>query len=173
MKLAEIQAGWNRFAEAMEHSGGDLTPEMALELDCLNLAESDKTDGYVFYIKSQEGEIASLKNLEAELAAKRQAAEKRIAWCKTRVRSYMEERQVAELKGAIYKFTLQKAGKPAVELLVEPEELPAVYSRITSVPDKEAIRAALERAAWPTAVGEHPIVRYAKFAEPTVSLRIY
>jgi hypothetical protein len=163
--LLEIEQGWSAVWHEVGLAGGELTAETAASLDALNLEEKSKADGYVYQIKGLEGDAAKYKALADELLAKAKTAQGRADWLKQRVRDYMAFREITELRGETWRFALQKAGKPPVEILVTAEELPREWTTITVKPNLETIRKVL------TSGEAYPPV--ARLGEASLSLRIY
>jgi hypothetical protein len=152
MRLDELAVGWDAFERALEENGGELTDEAAAQLDALNLAEKEKVDGVVLYLRSLEGQSQGLKNVEAELGAKRQTIERRIAWLKERVAAYMTQRGLTVLRGEVWRWQYERnGGHLPMELIVQASD-PAFPDRFVKPPpppppvavDTDALRQALK-----------------------------
>ena len=165
MRLDEIASQWESVEAALEMTGGELTPALEANLEALNLAEREKVDGYVFKVKALEGECESLKKLKDEIDAKIKARQKLREWLLNRARLYMEQRDTRVLQGQIFRMQLVASGRPPVEVLVPPEELPEGWRITEYKANKEKIREYLES-------GDATIPALARLGEPTLSVRI-
>jgi hypothetical protein len=167
MRLAEIEAGWETIDGLLAESGGEITPEVEERLATIELAERDKVDAYVFKIRALQGDEASLKKLEEEIAAKRGARKRLREHLMARVDLYMKQREVTELQGNHYRFKYCKnGGKPPVEILAPLEDLPEEWKSVTVEPKKEVIREYL-------AANGGEIQPLARLGAPTYSIRIF
>lgn len=142
MNLYEIQQDYRQLASDLEHSDGELTPEMEQRL-ALNTEDwHNKAEAYCCVIAELEHEAVAIKNEEGRLKKLRDQKETTI----TRLRQKLCE-ALAERGGylATNLFMLSNKTTKAVELQVDPQELPALYqrSKLTISADKDALRAAL------------------------------
>jgi hypothetical protein len=175
-RLDELAHNWGLFEAAIEAEGGELTDSLAARFDLLSYEERTKVDRTVLYLKGLEGESEKWKELETEMAAKRKSCERRIEWLKGLVKRYMTERQSERIEGDVWRFQLVKSGKPPVEVLVPPEELPRKFQKISVEADKEALRVALTLGPPPLDLAgflEINGATVARLGEATQSLRIY
>lgn len=140
--LGQVAARWQTIEDALEESGGEVTPEIDGALAELLGAEADKVDAYGFAIRSLEGQEESLKKLEAEMAGKRAVVSRRKEWLLARMAEYLRSRGGdLKVKGAVYTFALQQNGGAApLDLLVPPEALPEGFKRVQVAADLDAIR---------------------------------
>jgi len=173
--LDQIAATWNQIDEALNASGGEITPEIAALIDAVNPAEAAKLDGYKFYIDAQEAEAeghdAMRKHylkLADEQAAKRDARLNRVKYLKNRLKDYMLQRGVKELHGEIFRFNLQVSGKRPVEVVAPVEALPPSWVKVERKPMLDVIRAQLEMPG-----NAETLSSLARLGEATTSIRIY
>jgi hypothetical protein len=164
MTLAELELSFEAIETAIAQADGEITPENADVLASLNLAEKDKLDGYALYLRTLEGDVATYKSLRDELQAKEKTVAGKIDWLKTRLRQHMALRETTEMRGDIYKFRLVKAGKPPVEVLVAPEDLPRSFCTVKVTPNLDLIREAIMQGTVSPDI--------ARLGECTLSLRI-
>ena len=171
MKLAEIEQQFSALDALLLESGGEVTPEIEAWLAEYGLAEREKVDGYVFYIRSLEAEATQAKALANELGAKARRRERAIEGLKERVAGYMAARQTDELAGSIYRFKLQRNGGKA-PLVLETED-PARFppSCVKTIPaqtviDRDAVREMAEADSY-------VLTGLAHLGERGRSLRIY
>jgi hypothetical protein len=172
MKLAETSVLAEELDRLLDDSHGEVTPDIQAKLDEFALAESESVTSYVLWLRAKEAEQAAyeakrkhyqdLANIEESHA---RAIEGRIKWHKAQIKSYMDARGVKNLQGSQgYGCRIQpNGGKPAVEVLVAPEDLPRAYANI--VANKEALRAGLISGDVPDTL--------ARFAPVGSSLRLY
>jgi hypothetical protein len=165
--LSEIAAQMAALDEMLEASGGEVTPDVEALLTTYSLAEAEKVDGYILFLKDLELRAQATKSAEDELAMKRRALENRARWLKERIAGYMAERGVRELRGLVWRFAFQRnGGKAPVEVLTDPRNLPHEFQKVTVEADKERLREAL--------AGEHPgkLAGLARIGPVGESLRI-
>jgi hypothetical protein len=169
--LSTIEQDFSQVWAEIEANDGVLSAEAADRLDVLKLEAGTKADAYAFAIKGLEGDAEKFKALALELTAKAKTAQSRADWLKQRVKTHLEFMGATELRGEVFRFKVQKAGKAPVEVLVPVEALPREWVTITTVPNKEAIRKDLEK--W----GPNPPIgvsdSLARLGEPSMSFRIY
>jgi hypothetical protein len=166
-KLSELVVDFQAVYDEIEEAAGECTPERLARLDELNLQERTKTERLIFHLKAVDGEIAALKALEDEIAAKRKTKERTKESLMGFVKWYMETRKLDKLPGEVFRFQFVKSGRPSVEVLVPPEQLPREWTKVVVTPDKEKIRAYLELAGI---AAEPAMVR---LGTPSVSVRIF
>jgi hypothetical protein len=174
MKLCDVSALADELDTLLLLSGGEVSPELQAKLDTFALEEGDSITSYVLWLKAKEAEQAAfeakrkyyqdLANLEESHA---KAIEGRLKWHKSQIKAYMEGRGVSNLKGSQgFGFRIQpNGGRPAVEVLVAPQDLPRAYVNVTVTADKDALRFGLISGA----VTED----MARFAPVGTSLRAY
>jgi hypothetical protein len=144
LTLDQIAANFQAIDSLLAESGGEATPEIEAWFTEYDLAEQQKVDGYVFYIRALEGECKAIKALEDELAGKRKTVANRIEYLKRRVADYLTVMGKDEVRGDIYRFKFQNNGGEApVEVLVQPEDLPAPLTNVKVTPNLDAIRQGL------------------------------
>lgn len=145
MLLTEIASAWTDLEAQLEASGGEVTPEIEAALAGLLSVERDKVDAYASIIKSLEAKAEASAKLADEIAQKARSAARRAQWLKDRMASYLGERGLERVEGTVWRFQFERnGGKPPIELLVKPEELPAEYQKIAIDADREKLRKMLD-----------------------------
>jgi hypothetical protein len=141
----------------LEESGGELTPAIEERLAQVSLAEREKVDAYIGYVKSLEADAQAAKSLADELLAKAKTKMARAEFLKGRVEGYMILQGRDELAGTIWKFAFQKNGGKAPVVLgsENPDDFPDLCVRTVRSIDREAVRTLLEAGAvLPATIGE-------------------
>ena len=145
--LSEIAVRWQCIEDALEESGGEATPEVEAALAEVLGAESEKVDSYGFIIRALEGQEASFKKIEVELANKRATVNRRKEWLCTRMYEYLKARGGdLKVKGPTYTFSLQKNGgaQPLELLFSDPVDFPMDCWKAPQV-DEAKVRAAISQ----------------------------
>ena len=164
--LYSLGAEFLALEAALTESGGEVTPEVEAAFATLGELEVAKVDAYCSLIRSFAGWVEMVRLEEQVLAAKRATAENAVAALKARLQQYLELRGLERLKGVIWTAALQR-NPTSVRVLVEPEQLPAEYQRVTIAADKRKLEADLKAPE-----GHPEVTQWAEFAPPTHHLRI-
>lgn len=143
--------------QQFEESEGEITPELEASLAAFEIAEGAKLDGYALYIQAQESESvaadakrAHYQKLADECSSHRKAMENKVKWLKQRVRNHMDAVGKKEIRGDIFRFKVSpNGGNAPVEILVPLEDLPREYVKVEITPNKEALRAGIQRGEVP------------------------
>ena len=144
MKVWEIKEEYRKIEEALENSGGELSPELEAMFDALNDAKEQKIENIVYLIKNNEALFDAIKAEKDKLTAKQKTAENTIERLKTLL-SYLVP-QGNEVKTATYKVSWGKC-PDKVSDDIDMDKLPDVYKRIKEEPDKKMILEALKQNA--------------------------
>ena len=143
--LPTLTAEANKIEQMLVESYGELTPEIEAKLHFNGVQMREKVDGYGYLLDMLPGRAEFYKR-KAELfnriAKSIKSAEERL---EHNLRFAMGELKTDELKGGEYRFKLQRV-KSALVITDEtaiPDELKK--STVETVPDKDAIRYALEQ----------------------------
>lgn len=149
LTLQQIAENFAALEALLEDSGGEVTPEVDAWLAEYSLAEREKVDAYIGYIKSLESDATAQKALADELSAKAQAKLNRVKWLKGRMAEYMSASGFTELPGTIWKFAFQKnGGKPPLALDVDDVAAwPPQFHVTTTAIDTQKVRAVCEEQA--------------------------
>lgn len=146
LTLQQIAGEFAALDQLLEEAEGEITPEIEAWLTEYSVAERDKVDAYIGYVKHLEAQAKAACGLAAELNAKAFTLEKRSALLTSRMAAHMESRGLEELRGTIWRFAFQRNGGKAPLILAS--EDPAAYPedcRTTVVTlNKSRIRERLE-----------------------------
>lgn len=178
LSLAEIEATWSALEALLDEPGavdenGAPGPEVAAWLEENSLAERVKVDGYVVYLRYLESQQKALEQLATQYSAKAKTLKGRREWILGRVKAYMDGRNLRQIAGEVLPgFGYRtNGGERPVNVLVEPEELPEVFQRVTVEPDRVKIRDTME-ARRVEVLEELDGTVYAELAPRAESLRI-
>lgn len=145
--LFHISQDYLQLANILESNGGELTPEIEEQLNANSEALQVKASNIAFVIRKMaleedniSAEIERLKNM---LKVKTNSKER----LKTYLKTNMEQMDISEIKCDLITVRLQKS-KSSVEI-VDKEIIPKKFlnKKIDVVPDKVAIKEALESGA--------------------------
>jgi len=142
--LGALGIRFQAIEDQLLEAGGELTPEITQALEELGELEGAKVDGYASLVKALAAKAvaakAELKALAEPLQLQAQVAERAVERLKARMLEHLELRKLDGLQGTVHKVRLQaNSATPALELQIDPLQLPAPF-RITTV---QADRAAL------------------------------
>jgi len=144
----------------LTESGGELTPEIEAALASLNEVLVGKVDAIASYIRDCAAKAAALREEADVLTAKRRTEENKVGRLKEYVRFHMDRLGETKLAGAIWTFALQaNGGRPALTVLVAPEQLPALFRRLVVQADTDALRGAVDAASGELVVDGRAIAR--------------
>lgn len=128
---------------------------MATDNDAQTIADTLEAEGYAlelkaknvaYAIKNLDAAAAAMKQAEAEMAARRKAAEGRAEHLREYVKTCMEIAHVSKIECPHFALTI-KANPPSVDVF-EPSLVPAEFLRHPAPPppaiDKTAIKAAIK-----------------------------
>lgn len=149
LTLAEISAQFGALEAILDSLEGETTPETEAWMQEYNLAERDKVDGYITYMKHLDGLEAAAKATAAEFTAKAKTFANRRDWLKRRVEFYMQERGLEELQGSIFRFQYEGNGgkEPLIFQTTNPEDFPPELVDITVTINNDRVRELLA-ASW-------------------------
>jgi hypothetical protein len=177
--LLELADHFDALFRRIEAVDGELTPELAAELEALDFAEASKVDGYRFRRLTQDAEAQHLKDQAKALLerAKRiAAAGERLD---ARLSAYMALKGVTELKGHSYTAKKLPASSVPLEILVPIDALPERFLRRKDPePDKVAMKAAMQEGVrpedWPAdELRDEEGKVIARLGEPSIYVRWY
>ncbi len=178
VSLYDLGAEFAALEAMLIESGGEWTPEVESRFAALGALEGDKVDAYASVIRQQEaaakvfgGEADAFQAKADAFQAKADAALAVAKRLKARMLEYMQGRDVAELRGALWRFARQRnGGKAPLRLEVEPDALPEKYRVVRYFPDTDALRADAELC--PNGVLEVGGVPLARLESPGEHIRI-
>ena len=143
MKVWEIKEEYRKLEEALEESGGELSPDLESMLNLLTEAREQKIENIMYLINNNEAYIDALKAKESELYEKRKRAEKQIKNLKSLISLLVPKGE--KLKAGIFSVSWRKT--PAKAEVYDMEKLPEVYKRIIEEPDIRLILETLKQGA--------------------------
>jgi hypothetical protein len=141
LKLWEISDGLRSIDDRLEETGGELTPELAADLDALELALESKAEG-IAAIVSERRALAESVRAQARRLSDRAAAIERGA---DRLHAYLLQAMQAAARREIKTpaFTLRLAKNPAsYQWLGETEDIPEEFRRVVVSFDASKAKAA-------------------------------
>jgi hypothetical protein len=145
LTLFEIAKEYRAITDVLMDSGADeQTLNDTLEGEAWPLEL--KAQNYGFVIRNLEATAASIKEAEAQMAARRKALEKRAAYMLERLKTGMEIAGVNELSCPYFQIKIKK-NPPAIDVWDE-KQIPEQYWVQPEPPpktiDKKAIKAAID-----------------------------
>jgi hypothetical protein len=160
--LFSLVAQTNAITQKIIEAGGELTPELEQALTSVDLAVSEKVDGYSFVMERMESDAAFFKAKAAFYSKIAKSAETVQERLKSSIKQAIQDLGSKEVVGNNIRFVLS-AVKPKM-IIDEMKLSPDMKMQVTTtVPDKERIREALE--------GGIPIE--GAHLEESTSLRVY
>lgn len=139
--LYDLGAEWARLESVLIESGGELTPEVEAAFAELGELEAGKIDAYQAVIANLTAYAAGCQREVEKYQEKGAVATNATRRLKDRLKDYMNQRGVTELKGDIWKAVVQRnGGKPPLVLDVPVEQLPSPFVRYTPSADTEEMR---------------------------------
>jgi hypothetical protein len=143
LTLYEIGAAFERLEATLIESAGEWTPEVEAALGELGEMEKHKVDAYRAVVLRFEQHAANCGDEARVLADKASHARHAAIRLKDHLKQYMELRGVTELKGDLFKASIQRnGGVQGVTVLVATEALDRTLCTVTVAPNLEQIRAA-------------------------------
>ena len=141
--LADIEQEISNILATAEELSED-QQEVALEyLDELGVQEVEKADSIAYAIRKRQSEIQFLKDEEARLRSRRQAAEKRLTEFKEYLAQLFQAEEISKISGIKSTLYLRKSSSVEVEdVALLPSEL--VKTEVTFTPKKTDIKKQIE-----------------------------
>ena len=150
---------------ALIEAGGEITEEVNERFDELLQMREEKVAGYVAVIRrletSAEAYASEAKRLSTNARAMQNSADR----LKQRLLEAMMTRGHQEYETPLGRVRTYEGSSRSVTILVDPDELPDRFKRVTVSPDKRALADALKSQ-------DGEAVRLAEFEPPTPFLRI-
>lgn len=139
MTLYDLTGNYIELMNAFEEEDG-LDEGRMLELLNTGEAIEDKSDNIARVIRSEESDIAAIREEENRLAARRRAKQNGIERLKDYLKAAMIATGKTKFKTSLFSFGIQKnGGAPPVLLRVPEEMIPDEFMKITRTPDKKAM----------------------------------
>jgi hypothetical protein len=138
--LYAIGAELEAIHRTLVENGGELTPDLELQLLQYEFLEADKVDGYYAVLADLESEAEKFKAEASRMKERADVATRARDRLLENLNRYMAMKGVAELKGILKTVKVVRNGQAPVELLVAEADLPEAFCRITREPNKTAIR---------------------------------
>lgn len=144
LSLYAIDAELQELENELLANGGELSPEIEERYDDLLEMRPEKVKGYIAVIRSLEATATGIAEERKRLQDAERAAQNAARRLKDRLAYQMEQRGETEHVTPIGKVRLQSASRRPVDLLVDVEDLPEAWRKVTIAPDKTAIEKALK-----------------------------
>jgi len=144
LSLYEIDAELRELEDAIIEANGEITPEIEERYDELLEMRPEKIKGYIAVIRSLEATATGIAEERKRLQDAERAAQNAAKRLKDRLAFQMDRRGETEHVTPIGKVRLQSASRRPVDLLVDVEDLPEAWRKVTIAPDKTAIEKALK-----------------------------
>ncbi len=143
MKLYEINDAIRAAMDKVEAADGELTPELAAELDALDMAWSEKAEHCALFVRECEANADAVETEVKRLSGKARALHSRGDWLKGYIFDCMTARQTDKFKGKLIGARIQQ-GPPAVNVLDAPLVPQSFYTQPAPVLNRTAILDALK-----------------------------
>jgi seryl-tRNA synthetase len=147
MKLYELPAAWRDIEAALEETG-ELTPELAAQLDEVEGALADKVGRYYELVANLSATAEAIKAEEKRLSDRRKQAEKAVESVEERFRDALlamgkqPKERIFSTDGIHYAEL--RENPPSVKVECDAATLPSNWQRVIPLsyePDKKAIKA--------------------------------
>jgi hypothetical protein len=138
--LYTIDATLESIYRTIIENGGELTPELELQLHQYEFLQADKIDGYYAVLADIESEAEKFKAEASRMKERADVATRSRDRLLENLARYMALKGVTELKGILKTVKVVRNGQAPVELLVAEADVPEAFCRITREPNKTAIR---------------------------------
>jgi hypothetical protein len=146
--LYELTDQFRQLEEELIASSGEWTPDVEAAFLALGDLEKDRIDAYASLCRSQDAYQLALKGEETALREKRKISENLVARLRARLQEYLELRDVKEIRGNIWRATIQaNGGKRSLTLIASPEQLPPEFQVHRIEPDTAKLREVAESQA--------------------------
>lgn len=167
LPLHELTGEFLALEAALIESGGEITPAMEAAFAILEPMETDKIRGYVSVILRMEATAAGVKHELDRLKRFHDTMKNGAKGLKDRLKNHMELTGKTEYETTLGRVKVMNAGgKPPVILLVQPEDLPDRFKKVTVEPNKTALLEALQ-------LGDGDAVQVAEIGDRGTYLRIF
>ena len=166
LALYEIDAELAALEAEMIANGGAITDEAEEAYHDLLTMRADKVAGYVAVIRRCEVSAEAVDAELARLTRNRDALKNTAQRLKDRLCFAMIDRGDKEHDTPLGKVRVQRASRRPLVLLVEPDDLPQRFRRVSVSADKTALAAALDEH-------EEEAVSLAEYGPASAFLRIY
>ena len=165
LPLYTIDGELAQLESALIEAGGEITDEVNERFDDLLQMRQEKVAGYVAVIRrletSAEAYASEAKRLSSNARAMQNSADR----LKQRLLDAMTARGDQEYETPLGRVRTYEGSARSVTVLVDPDDLPDRFKRVTVAPDKRALADALKSQ-------DPDAVRLAEFEPPTPFLRI-
>ena len=165
LPLYEIDSELTQLESALIEAGGEITDEVNERFDDLLQMREEKVAGYVAVIRrletSAEAYASEAKRLSGGARTMQNSADR----LKQRLLDAMTARGDQEYETPLGRVRTYPGSARSVTVLVDPDDLPDRFKRVTVAPDKRALADALK-------AHDPDVIRLAEFEPPTPFLRI-
>ncbi|MBE2187272.1 MAG: siphovirus Gp157 family protein [Rhodothermales bacterium] len=165
LALYEIDRELHELESALIEAGGEITEEVDERFNDLLQMRAEKVAGYVAVIRRLETSADAYASEAQRLSSNARAMQNSADRLKQRLLEAMLARGDQEYDTPLGRIRTYEGSSRSVTVLVDPEDLPDRFKRVTVVPDKRALADALKSL-------DPDAVRLAEFEPPTPFLRI-
>ena len=146
MNLYELTADYMKLQSMLEDPDVD-QQAVADTMEAMDFAIEEKAEGYVKVIRNMEGSVAAIEQEQDRLNAKKKTLKAGIQRLKTNLQESMVTTGKRKIKTDLFQISIQKNGGKAPVILdvKDTSELPDELVIVKEEPDKEAIRALIEK----------------------------
>lgn len=137
MKLYEIPAVYRALLARVEDNDGELTQELAADLEAIDDTLASKVDAYCALVKQLDYDHDAYRQEARRLQLKAQGCENTVKRLKEMLLQAMAAMDVASFKGKLFFVRRHKASFPAINW-VSPAEIPEPFQKIKIELDKGA-----------------------------------
>lgn len=133
---------------ALDETEGDLPPDLEAEFDALVRERGAKVDNLARVIRSWLATEEAIEDEVAHLQSRKNVIARRRARLERMILQVMGTYDAKRLRGEAHELVAKASGSRAVEVLVEPDQLPEAFVREVVkrelVVDKKALKDALD-----------------------------
>lgn len=148
MQVGELSVLFELVADALEAAGGELGPDIVVELSRLDLSPA-VADGMIDLIQQFEARESEAKALASPHTSRARAAALAAEELKHYLEGRMEAAGVEQLRGARHSCRLQDNPAPIIRWPGKPETIPLPFQRVKIDLDPNAAKLAHRRGDLP------------------------
>ncbi len=142
MRLYDMAQDISAALDRVDEAEGEITPELAFDLDTLDAKLEDKIDACCGRIRGWDLEAKAIREEEQRLAKRRKALENKQRSLREYVMHCLDIAQKDAVKGLRFSVRVGTT-RPSVQV-VDASALPERFVELVPKPDKAAIKAALD-----------------------------
>jgi hypothetical protein len=138
LKLYDIPIAFARIEAILDAAEGELTPELESELNALEMALEQKTDGICAMIREAEAAVEAYKAERDRLELRRKVAENRVERLKAYLKDNMERLGRDLVEGEHFRARIQSNTRPSFRWNGANENIPDGFRRVEIKLDGDA-----------------------------------